>query len=390
MAVTNRIQQGRTVQFFSKVETEKGVLICPTATDFNVIAGQPDFGQQSSFTDSTEIRNSRSLVDRFQDQRPAGSWSVPMLVRPSGTAGTAPDGAAMLEAAFGTEDIVTDTSVTYSFTMDNDLPTLTIAIGYADVAWWLVGATVNELKLTLTNKGALQLNFSGGYMWDCYAGYTELDDSTGGGASVELASGEAVKFTVGALIQFYTGDAWDDNEDAGYEITAINYDEDTLTLGTSAPALSTGDLVKYYLPASPTEVGESIECRTGTVEFDDVVTKVTSCEATLANNNSYLEDEISSDDNPTDFVSDIRSIKAATNIVLRTDDLIHFRNSRANTQVKIEILGGDEAGKYMAFNIPQAVGDTPAMSGDLQRTAALNFTGLGTTSLEDEATLVFT
>lgn len=390
MAVTNRIQEAKTVQFYSKVETTKGTLICPTATDFNVIAGQPDFGQQSSFTNSPEIRNSRSLVSRFQDQKPAGSWSVPMLVRPSGTAGSVPDGAVMLKAGFGTETIVGGTSVTYGFTVASDLDTLTLAIGYADMAWWLIGATVNEVKLTMSNKGALTFNFSGGYMKEYFAGYSELDSVTGSGTSVALASGEAVKFTVGALVQFYVSSAWDDNTDAGYAITDINYTTDTLTLGTAAPALASGDLIKYYLPESQTEVGSPIECRTGTVEFATVVTKVTSAESTLSNGIAYLEDEISSEDNPTDFVADQRSIKAATNMVLRTNDLLHFRRAQANTQVAIEILGGDTAGSLMAFNIPQAVGDTPAMSGDLQRMAALNFTGLGTTSLEDEATLVFT
>ena len=130
MSYENRIQIGREVAVFAKKETTVGTLIYPTSTDFIVPAGQCELNQAASYTDSEEVRNSRSLIARFRDKNPAGSWSIPMYCRPDGVAGTQPDGHALLRAAFGGEEISAGSSVTYSLTMENALDTLSLCFGF--------------------------------------------------------------------------------------------------------------------------------------------------------------------------------------------------------------------------------------------------------------------
>jgi len=61
MTLTNNIQLGRTASVFVKAETTAGTIAYPSAaTDLIVPSGACEFNQQPSYTDSTEVRNSRS------------------------------------------------------------------------------------------------------------------------------------------------------------------------------------------------------------------------------------------------------------------------------------------------------------------------------------------
>ena len=86
----NVVQLARKIQCFAKAESTRGTLVWPDAGDYIIPAGTPDWSQVPSYTDSVEVRDSRSRRNRFRDQNPAGSWSFPVYPRPAGSLGVVP------------------------------------------------------------------------------------------------------------------------------------------------------------------------------------------------------------------------------------------------------------------------------------------------------------
>jgi len=389
MAIENRIQLGREAQVFVKKETYKGTYAFPTATDLIIPAGGGEFNQPISLTDSAEVRDSRSLKDQFRDMTPAGNWSLPMYCRPSGTKGAKPDGAALLEAAFGNETISAGSSVTY--TLGNDLPSISITVKMKDMVWALVGASVNELRAALTNKGAINLDFSGGFMKLMWAGKAEIASASGTTVTLDDLA-DTQKFRPGMRIQFYdvSETTWFHNSGEGYTITAVDETGFTLTIDPTITEFTPAadDIVQGYIPTG-TEVGEPIQARTGTCEMDTTAVPIVSMDMTLTNNIAYMEDEISTDEYPIDYIADRRSVKASATLYLRTNDLKYFRRAQLQTSVALTIKGGDTDGKKMELSIPYAKGDFPAISGDLQKQIAVGFTGVCSANYEDELSLKF-
>jgi hypothetical protein len=204
---------------FVKKETTAGTLVFPAATDFVIPAGYCNLNQQPTFTDSEEIINSRSLINRFQDMTGAGNWSVPMYLRPSGSAGSVPQGSDLLEAMFGTETIVAATSVTYSLATTK--PSFSLWERCGKTVFFAKGCTASKLALNITNKGAVKMDLSGQFMemgWvgtdqvkgvapaavvieDCEDAWDELVDAdvTESADAVDFKTGTAsAKFVVAA------------------------------------------------------------------------------------------------------------------------------------------------------------------------------------------------
>lgn len=389
-APVNRIQLAREQVVFAKKETTAGTIVYPASTDLLTVAGAIQFNQQPSYTDSPEVRDSRSLKDRFVDKNPAGQWSVPQLARPSGTAGTAPDGDVLFECALGTKTTVANTSVAY--TPAKDLSSFTLAVGMRDMVYWMTGATVNDLKVSITNKGAIQFDYSGGFMAMIWAGAAELSAYSSNVVTLN-AAGDYMKYKAGAKVKFLdaTDGTWKTNSGAGYTILSVSSAENKITL-TSAVSEFTpaaGDHVFGFLPTG-TEVGEPVECRNAVVKFDAVEVPIKSCDFTLSNAVKYEEEEISTAEGPTAYIADRRSVVAATSLWFRTNDLKYFRKALDRTEVAMLIIGGTVAGNIITISIPHAVGSVPAIAGDLEKELAIDFVGLASASLEDEVSITFT
>lgn len=389
MAINNIIQLGREIQAFVKEETTKGTIIYPTASDMIVIAGVPDFNQNPTYTDSTEIRNTRSLLARFRDKFPAGNFSFPMYCRPSGSLGVVPDGAALFKAAMGVETINASTSVVYTLT--KNLPSVSIFFAQDDMVFGLVGSTVNELRLSMSNKGALTFNFAGGFMEMKFAGKAEITSHAAGVVTLK-ATGDWKKYKKDMKVKFYDVDTttWYDNTGAGYTITNVDSANNQITVD---PAISeftpaADDICMGWLPTG-TETGDPIEAALGSVEFDSTAVDVIAAEFTLTNNVKYSEEEITAEDYPKDYVADKRSVALRTSLFLRTEDLKYFRDGQDQVHVDVDLKGGDTEGYKIILNVPEAVGSVPAMGGELERTLDIDWIGLATSTMEDEVSLTF-
>jgi hypothetical protein len=392
MAVTNKIQLGREATCFAVEETTSGTLEHPTATDMVIPSGAIDFNQQPSYTDSTEVRDTRTKTVRFLDQNPAGTWTLPMYVRPSGTAGSVPDGHVLFYAAFGSTTTYAGSSVTYTPANDDHI-SMTVYIGMKDMVFALVGCTVNELRVALTNKGGVNCTFSGGFMTMKWAGKA---DTTAESAGVFTVSADDAKmFTVGMKLKIWDASAGAYyNSGAGYLISAVGATSVT-SADPGAYTWASGDWIEGYLPTG-TEVGSAIEARTGTCSFDGGSTDVPviSADFTLTNNIAYLEDEISTNVYPTTYIATMRDTMCTTQLYLRTDDLNYFKDSGLlasadKVQADVLLTGGDTAGAQIDIALPTCDGSVPALSGDNEKIISIDWQGLGTTTYNDEAKITF-
>jgi hypothetical protein len=392
--VTDRLQLGRTATCWVKQETTAGTQVYPTATDMVIPSGTVEFNQQPSYTNSTEVRDTRTLTTRFLDQNPAGTWSLPMYIRPSGTLGSIPDGHILFYAAFGSTTTYAGSSVTYTPSND-DMISLTVYVGMKDMVFALIGATVNEMKIGLTNKGGINCTFSGGFMTMKWAGKA---DTTAEAAGVFTVSADAAKkFCVGMKVQIWDASAgsYDDNSSVGYQVSAVGATSVTVTPDPSGYTWAAGDWLEAFLP-SGTEVGSPIEARTGTCSFDGGSTDIPiiSADFTLTNNTRYLEDEISTNVYPTSFISDTRNAMCSTQLYLRTDDMNYFKDSGLlasadKVQADLLLTGGDTSGSIVDIALPVAEGSVPNLSGDNEKIITIDWQGLGTTSYNDETKITF-
>lgn len=340
---------------FAVKETMKGTLVFPSVTDFIVPAGYCNLNQQPTFSDSEEIINSRSLINRFQDMTGAGEWSVPMYLRPSGTAGDVPQGAALLEALFGTETVNVGTSVTYTLAKEKDSFSLWERCG--KVLFFAKGCTASRCGISITNKGAVKLDLSGGFMSMGWVGTDQLSaDALIAATDVEVDDSKL--FKVGGHVQFKIGSTVYNNSDGGYEITDIDYATDTLTITDGAAgglehSLSINDYVEPFLPTGTT-IGTPAEAKETTVSFDNgsSTTVIKNLDLTIDDAVEYQEDEITSEGYPVSYVEGRRSVSGSVTMLFRTNDLAYFYDGFETNEVDIQVqCGEDVAGKRLIINM---------------------------------------
>ena len=388
MSLNNRLAKAREHTIFAVKETTRGTLAFPSATDLVVPAGNGTIGQVPTYTDSEEIVDSRSLMDQFRDALPAGDWSLPMYMRP-GAAGGSPQGSALFESLFGAKAVVSDTSVTYS--LAKELPSFSLWLKYGDTVFFAKGATADMAKFASAKKGAVKWDFSGKFMARGWCGTDELAVAIDYVATpiTSVVVKDAKKYTVGARIKIGT----DDNTAAGFTVTAVDYDTDTLTI---SPGISSDQpidaVVAPFLPAG-TVIGEPVEARTLAVSLDNgaTTTKITSFDLTITNNVQYLEEEIGDEETPTDYVEDQRSVKGNMGLLLRRDDLAYFYDGLLPGQYKeMEITCGDDAvaGKLITLAMGKVRLTVPTIEPSAPTVKlATEFTALGTVG-EDEISMV--
>ncbi len=345
--MANRIARAREQVVFAVAETTRGTLVAPAASDLVVVAGYAKLGQQPSYTDSPEIVDSRDIIADFQDRTPAGTWSFPIIIRPSGSLGVEPNGSVLYESLLGTRTVNAGASVVYSPAIEK--PSFSLWVKKSHSVMHASGCTVGKATLRTGAKGGLTLELSGGFMQMGWAGEDTLAADAAQGAT-DITVGDARKYTVGAMVQL----EGDDNGGSGYQVTAVNTTTNVVTLASGlAVGGSAGDAVSGWLPTG-SQTSNPLENRKSSAEIAGSSLPIKSMEVTITDDVQYLEDEISTDDYPTEYVESTRQVGGSLEVYFRQDDLVYFQAGRSGTEQAVALVCGDTAGSRVRVEMPRA------------------------------------
>ena len=440
---TNNIQLGREAEVYVCLESPSapGTLTWPDANGLTAvslagvagydpayaslklpaalyIASTGNFNQQPSFTDSEEIANTRSLTNRFVDQAPAGTWDFNVYARMLATRGTTypalnnstnfygPDAHLLYLAALGGYQYLA-TAIdspsglkVHKYFPAMQLPSLSIFFKYNDMVFACAGATVNEMKASITNKGAITWAFSGGFMRMRWIGKVALYLGNSGAAwtsetkKLTLATaGDYRYFAPGMKFQIYDESANGFVANTGanggtvFTISTVNSADNSITLDSGdnmSYTAASGDYVSPWLPVSNKRADSVVlEARDGSVYFDSVGVNILSSDVTLTNNVKYQEDEVTTDDYPVSYIADRRNVTAATSLYFRRQTLPYFLKGYDKEHIEFSFYGvpptaaqhtSGASYNAMLLHMPKVLGGVPALSGDLERQLAIDFT----------------
>lgn len=381
MALTNEKALPRKTQVFVKKETTPDTFEMPAGTDVIRVYEMPTPAQAAMFTDLDELANSRSRQGRTFDGFDPASFTLAMNLRLPGVAATKPQGSDLLECGFGS-CTVGGSDVTYAPAID--LPSFSALVVQDHTAYYVRGGRVNTIKPSFKKGGPVPFNFECMAIASPQAGTSETTTGSAG-STVNLVVGGAEYFQVGAYVVLGA----DDNGGAGFEITGVDTDADTLTLG-SAPGTPPGDevMVAPFVPTASYS-GDIVEGRTGRVSLDAVDLTITSAEISISNNIEADKEELTGEDYPSDMDEGQRVVTATLGARFRRRMAPFFTKAMKRTPGAFEIYGGAGTGGHFKFNLGQAEIDTPAVSADGRQTnIQLTAQAFPTASMEDEANLV--
>lgn len=442
MAVlANNIQLGRESAVYIKFEnltTTPPALAFPTLGDNNYglasnypaaalyVASTGTFNQQPTFTNSAEVANTRSLVDRFVDMNPAGTWNFDVYARMKSTISNilAPDAHILYQAAMGGYSYIASPATYHKYYPALTLPSFSTWFVNNDMVFACRGCTVNEMKSNIINKGALTFAFSGQFMDMFYAGKVDTYVSAGVKASwsapkLTLAQAGDYRYfktdtnttsnpspyAGGMRVRIYDASASGYVANTGtrggdyFVIASVNSADNSLSFVTTADAMTyTPDVGDYIEPWKPTVVlptnSTVVESRNSSVLFDGTAVNILSSDFTFSNAIKYQEDEVTTAASPVSYVADQRSVTAATNLYFRRTTLPYFQKGFEKATIIFKVLGLPSAtgttANAMALIMPKCMGGVPALSGDLERQLAIDFTALTPTGVnETEVSLNF-
>lgn len=375
---------------FAVPETTAGTLVFPTSSNAAIVcAGYPSLKQKNNKTDSEEVQDTRDIIDRFTDKAPAADITIPMYLRPSGTLGTRPMGYALFKSLFGTETPNASTSVVY--TQAKARPAFSYWAKQGHTVFFCQGAIVTALDVSLATKGGVKMDFTAQGMNMGWAGKDTLDTAISTSTDTVVVDNPK-RFTVGARIQNVTKE--DTNSNAGYAITAVNYDTGALTVSPNvngvALAWEAADVIQGFLPEITSYVGTVVENRKGTVSFDggSTTTAVKEFSLKIGEPVEWL-DEVDDNDYPTSYMENTRDISGSIGVYMRPADLERIRDARAGTTKDVRIVFGDTSGYKLQIDMDKVELDVPDVTVNAPAVEmTMDYKALGTSG-EDSCSFTF-
>lgn len=235
----------------------------------------------------------------------------------------------------------------------------------------MAGCTASECSIELNNEGATTFNFSGEGMAMVWAGTSAAASAT---STTSLVVDDAKLYSVGARIQNYTTS--DTNSGSGYEITAVNYTTNTLTLGTAITA-SEDDVIKGYLPTETTKAAP-LRSKDTAITIDESEAKFRTSTLTVSAPKNYLLDEVGTE-YPEEYVEDVRSITADFNLYCKPATVRYIYDGYEGNEFKMNITLGTTVGDILEIYLLRCRTSAPEIGDDGPvMTLSMNMTALGT------------
>jgi len=383
-----------------KRETTQNTAAWPAAADFVPVIGDAQFKQKPEKVDSNERVMSYSRTGRDVTGYLPGDFSFEMKVRPSGTAGTAPIGDPIYESLLGKKTVVSETSVTYDPAEVGD-PVVTFSALVKDghEVSLCTGCYISKATFPIvaeTGEQAIgKTSLSGGFLRKYRAGTDMLNAEITGTVgspitAIVLKTADAYKrYDVGAKIVVGT----DDNDGAGYVISAITAATNTLTItGGVVTTQAANAVVKGWTPAI-TSAGVTTLGAFGLAQMakgEGAYANLAITEASVEIDNGihalYEKDN-------TWFPSAIAYGKRTVSVNLKRffyeDGGDYEYDSVNQVAIGVKLPSGNTAGERYRLELPNCEADSPDLSGDMERMLGLPLQALATAALDDEVSLIF-
>lgn len=317
---------------FVMLESSPGVLEKPDAAGFVIPAGRGSISQAPTYTDSPELSDTLDVVSQARDAMPAGDWSLPMVARLVAEA-AAPQGDALFQAAMGKLD--TSESGKRKYLLDICRPSVSIWLQHDQVVQFMSGCMVESVEWSVERGGLTTFTFSGRGRQSGIVGIGELA-SAPSGSTITLETGQAMAFSVGGFIQ--NRDNVDSDE---YQITAIDYDTDTLTLDSEPTGWLSGEEIGPWLPTAD-GIGMEVENNSVRLMIDDVEGKMRPSTFTASLPTQFLE-EIG-DEYPGESADNKRSITMDMSVYFRKNEAARFGQALDGKTLKISFTAKNANG----------------------------------------------
>lgn len=371
---------------FAIIEDNCGTLKKPGSGDRIYSINPVDFAQGPELLDDEQIRSTASRYASIRGLTNPGDWSFNTYVKPSGTPGTAPEHDILFQSLMGDKQVNAGVSVVYSLASQLDSFSLWTKKGHTVYAFR--GTTVERGQFNVAGNAIATIDWSGRYMEQLWAGTIDADDNCGlAKETIQLPSGGAQLYVEGMYVEVGT----DDNGGDGYELTDVNYTNDTITI---SPTLQSDQglnpEITPWWPTASAEVGEPVHGKRGLVTVSGADAIVYSARVTVVNNIKYYIEEKNNTWTAERFGRPkIREIDGELEWNFLERGPSYFYRAAYEVSDALVINAGNVAGYILAINIPIAEYLIPKVSGDEEVRQTVPFRAIASSG-NDECSLSFT
>ena len=381
-----------------KKQTVFGTEVKPASTNQFLIAGEGKVMQPQGFIEDQQRRNTHSQLRRFGGRFEPGTAEVPIYIKPSGTLDVPPEASEFLEGMFGREVITASTKVEYLLSRVSDFfPFYTLWVKNGHFVYRCIGLIVDKatfpLKADNSAESLSQMKASCIFAELRWTGTDLANETITGGAQTSLTVEDARKFTVGSFIQKKDQSTLvvDDNSGAGYEVTAVDYTSNVLTL--AAPGIDNvadGDIIEPWTPAIAAEVGDPIHGRFGFATLGGVNLPLLSGEITFENNMKMLNEEKNGLQFANRFLRRItRKVTVKAEVYFDANQSRYFHSTRNQVRADLVFPWGDTATKRFTITAKNVEFDAPDIAGGEEKRLTLTGQAFASSALDDELKGVF-
>jgi hypothetical protein len=357
--------------FFIKLETTRGELIAPIATDFlfTVAGGAIEYTQP---IESSPHRSGRHHNDIIKSKKEM-SWTLPTLFNIdetlSSAASTEIDTPVRLlwKSALGKED----TTAGAVYTSEED-PSVTFSMFQIGDKWATQsrGCFVDQTTMTFPGDGNAQTEFTGMGAEALLVGIGKSVTANASNA-VTLAAGEGKRFPVGSLVMIVKSDGSTRSTDtpSGSPRTVNSVVGDVVTLSGAALIDANGTVspvyLVYYEPPTKTAISNPVTGLVGSVTIAGLSeTCVRSATVTIANGHEAVNYCFGYDSLHGSYFVPASRMTATLSIEmnLNSEVLEFFNNIQQFEAQDIQLVLGNSAGRHLLVEMPRVIFPVPSIS----------------------------
>jgi hypothetical protein len=390
---------GKNQVIWAKKQTVKGTPVWPSAADAIEITGDGKFDQDRSFYKDKRKKLTKRETGRVGGLYPAGTFSFPCYIMPSGSPGVVPSPAPVLESLMGKQTITADTYVDYDlYALEENPVYLTVLVKNNFMTVLVSDLVVSKGSIPIvaanSDEGIVEGSFSGNFLKSLIAG-TDATSALAAAAATSIVVVDARKFEVGQKIIVGTSGVT-----SGHLITAVAIATNTLTIAASGleTEQASGVVVKGWTPAVTTSgymmfgrFGKFQE-KEGEGEYADLA--ITQATLEIDGGWKAIDDEKNDSYYGSAFAPADGVITCKIARYVRSDGAKY--RYEANNQIvkliKLQAAAGPwslSAGKRMEASMLNMQIDPPAESGDAERKYDITAHIYDTAALNDALKLRF-